>query len=352
MAINGVVHGPNEVSWGINEESAFGTPKADDATQWYRLDGPVPDPDYGVFHHNEMGNFNSRVLEALTAEFDSEKGGLRVIPFSDVNIQQVQCADLHYGVMQSVSEAGSTPWEKTFTWVGEVGTQTTQPDFSADAGHFMTVGINDPIASNHRKFTSCILRTLTVACDLTAEDKRLKASGEFISGFANDYTANFNGSGADFTSSAAEYYDFSAPTIKTVGGVDIVLYGFSVTLNNNAARVGGDTSGNAESYAVGVPMYETLVSITMKYDANTDGLIADMGAGTLKTIQLATGTDGADGNLDYLFDQCKIVGAPKDYGRAEGQAITIDCTVKANYSTGAHTTITMSDDTGDRQWPA
>ena len=140
---------------------------------------------------------------------------------------------------------------------------------------------------------------MTLACDLTAEDSRLKASGEFISGFANDETADFSGT---WTTSAAEYYDFSAPTIKTVGGSDIVLYGFSITLNNNAVRVGNDTSGDAETYAVGVPNYETLISLTMKYDANTDGLIGDLIAGYSRAIQLATGTDGADGNLDFLLD--------------------------------------------------
>ena len=200
MAINGVVHGSNEVQWGISEESTFGTAIADNGS-FYRFDGPVPEPDYGVYHHNEPGNLNSRVLEDTIIDFHSEAGGTRIIPFSDVNIVQVQMADLLYGVMQNVSEAASTPWEKTFTWVGEVGTQTTQPDFSADAGHFMTLGIYGPIASNHRKFTSCILRDLTLACDLTTDDKRLKASGTFISGFANDADANFSGT---WTNSAAE----------------------------------------------------------------------------------------------------------------------------------------------------
>jgi hypothetical protein len=346
MAINGIVHGSHEVQWGIAEESTFGTAIADNGS-FYRFDGPVPDPDYGVFHDNEPKNFNSRVLEDTTADFHSEAGGTRVIPFSDVNIQQVQMADLLYGVMQSVSEGAATPWEKTFTWVGEAGTQTTQPDFSANAGHFMTLGIYDPIASNHRKFTSCILRNLTLACDLTGGDGRLKASGEFISGFPNDTTANFSGT---WTSSAAEYYDFTKPTTKTVGAADIVLYGFSITLNNNAVRVGNTSAGSAETYAVGIPMYETTGSLTLKYDAVTDGLIANMIAGTSVAIQLATGTDGADGNLDFLLDECVLTGTPKDYGRPEGQAITIDFTVKADYSSGAHTTITMSDDTGDRAW--
>lgn len=346
MAINGIVHGSHESKIGIVEESTFGSPYAQ-AGVFIQLEADIPDPDYGVFQDNEPKNHGSRVLED-GQDYTTEKGGTRVIPIQNHIARYKDLAHFFYGVFQSVSENASTPFEKTFTWFGEAGTETTQPDFSADAGYFASIGIQDTIASNHRLFTSCICKSLTVSADLTSGDGRLRTNSEWISGFAALTNANLTGA---WLPMATAYFDFSAPTIKTIGGSDVVLYGFSFTFNNNGVRVGNDTSGDAETYSTGIPIYDATGSMTVKYDANTDSLIADMLAGTTRAIQVATGTDGADGNVDFLFDECKILGIPKGYGDPEGQKITIDFTVKADASTGAHTTVTMSD-TQDLVWPA
>ena len=69
MAINGIVHGSNEVQWGIAEESTFGTAIADNGT-FFKLDGPVPDPDYGVFHDNNMHNNKLYLMSAYIKIFN------------------------------------------------------------------------------------------------------------------------------------------------------------------------------------------------------------------------------------------------------------------------------------------
>jgi hypothetical protein len=344
MAIVGTNYAGAESKWAWVEEATFGTAIVDTAN-YSMFECTIPTGiDYGMVRSLDVKNDGSRMASDANVYYN-QTGGLRVIPFSDMIVRKTDLGVLLYLVTQNVSEAATTPYTKTFTLTNT----TTQPDFTANAGMFATIGIKDPIASNHRKFTSCILKTLTLTADLRSSDPRLKASGEFISGFANSATANFATGTWAYATQA--YFNMRALTTKQIGGTDIVLYGFTFTFNNNAVIMGCNTTGYAESYAVGVPEWEVTGELITKYDSVTDGLIANSIAGTGSKIQIATGTAAADGHFDFTANIGHYTGNPdKDYGAPEGQTITFPFKALYNVSPGAAGVVVTVSDATDRTW--
>lgn len=317
MAINGIVHGGSESKWGILEMSDFDA--AVSATGNHEMvEGPMPTVDPGLFRDNTVKAGDGR-MRAVANDFVSAKGGLRVISFSDMVVRHDDLGVLLYAVCQNVSEGAGTPFEKTYT----LANATTQPDFSADAGFFAQIGIYDTIASYHRAYTGCILRTLTLSVDL-ANDGLLRASGEWISGFAENTTTNFNT--GTWAYNAQDYFNFHVTPTKKIASADIVLHGFDITINNNAVRVGSTgANGDCETYALGIgdTGYEISGNIKTKFDVNTQGIIAADRAGTTTAIQLACGTDGATGNFDFTCASCLLQDPKDDYENAMGRSIDI-----------------------------
>ena len=336
MAIVGTVYGEHESKWGISEESEFGLP-IDDIGNFEKLNGPIPTVDKGLYKMNTVKGGDGRMRNASN-DFVSQAGGLRVISFSDVILNLEDLGLLLYLVCQNVAEDVGTPYEKTYT----LSTSTTQPDFAADAGAFVTVGIFDPIASYHRKYTSCILQTLTLSADLS-NDGLLRASGVFISGFTQDTTANFNTGTWNFNTQTL--FNLNTLSAKQVLSAEIVLYGFDITINNNAVRVGADSAGGAETYALATTEtgYDVTGNIKCKYDTGVQGAFAADIANTSVGIQLATGTDGATGNFDFTAAACILLDTEKDNADVRGQAINIP------FMANSSAIFTVSD-AQDRAW--
>jgi hypothetical protein len=332
MAINGIVHGGMESKWGISEESTFGTAIADGGA-FEMIEGPIGAVDPGLIRNTDVKHGDGRFLSASN-DYVSDKGGLRVISFSDMVVRGKDLGWLLYAVCQNVSEAVGTPFEKTYT----IANATTQPNFASNAGYFCTIGIYDTIGGYHRKYPSCILRTLTLTADL-AGDGLLRASGEWISGFTESTTATFSGSWAYNTQT---YYNFYATPTKTLSGGDVVLYGFDLTITNGAVRTGSTgANGICETYSLG--QYEITGNMNVKYDANVVGMFASERAGTSTAIQLACGPDGAIGNFDFTCSTCLLDTVTDDYTEARGRAINVP------FKAATSAVITCSD-ANDRTW--
>ena len=82
MAINGVVHGNQESTWGFAEETTFGTEIADNQN-FVNFDGPIPTVDYGIAQDLSVRNDRGRVASS-SDDYTSQIGGLRVLSFSDM----------------------------------------------------------------------------------------------------------------------------------------------------------------------------------------------------------------------------------------------------------------------------
>lgn len=338
MAIDGVVHSGSQTTWGISQESTFGTAVADAGT-FIQFEGPPPSIDWGLTQDLGVKNHGYRFAD-LSTTYNTQSGNLRVLSFSDLLVRRLDLAELLYAVTQTVTEAAGSPFQKDF----EIVSTTTQPDFASNAGYFATVAIRGQEANLDRKFTSCILRNLTLNADLTGGDGRLRASGEWVSGFSANTTAEMSGTWGYNTQ---YYYDFSSPTAKAIDANDLVLYSWSLTINNNAGRIGNDSSGDAESYKIGIPEYEVTGSLTLKYDDNTKGLLADFLAGTEEAITLSVGSAGAAGYFLINIDNAQYTGHEKDYG--EEEIVTIPFKAMGNGATDEFLDLRV-DDGNDQTW--
>ena len=335
MAIVGTVYAGTQSKWGFVEEATFGTAIADNQN-FAQFEGPVPSVNYGIIRDKDQKFNGSRVLQG-SEKYHTDGGGLREISFSDLIVRKLDLGDLLYAVCQNVTEGASTPYTKTYT----IDITTTQPDFASDAGYFATIGIYDPIASYMRKFTSCILRDLTLSADLSG-DGRLRASGTWISGFSASTTANFSGTWAYNTQA---YLDYHSMSTKQIEDTDVVVYGWDITVNNGAERV-GSASGDAETY--GIPMYNVTGNIRVKYDTSVQGLIADSIAGTGREIDLAVGTGGQDGHFSALLYDVYFDDISKEYGDPKGQLLNVP--FQARNLTSSDLALFTLSDADDRAW--
>lgn len=339
MAINNSIFSGSQSKWGISEETTFGTGIAD-AGAYEQLEGPIPSVDYGLTRDNSVKNDGTRV-KVYTNQYSTTTGGVRVISFSGLKVRRTDLCNLIYAVTQGWdSEGGSTPFSKVFSW----GPTDTQPLFGANAGKFYSVGILGPIASYMQRFPSCILRTLTLKPD---GDGRLVASGEWISGFAPVTTANHTGTWAY---NAQNYYNMRALSLKQIAAADIVLYDWSITFNNHAVVSSWNSTGYAEGYALACTDagYECTGSLTVKYDAVSQAYIADALAGTVRKVQISTGTNGQAGYLDFAMDYCLFDSPDKDHTLEVGQAVKLN--FGANSSTSGAGLAIQIDDDKDQGW--
>jgi len=337
MAIDAVVKAGTESKWGISQSSDFSA-AADGTANFEQFEGPIPTGiDYGVTRVIDPKANGSRVRQDAE-RFYTDSGGLRVIPFSDMVVRGRDLGSLLYAVTQNVSEGAGSPFTKTFT----INASTTQPDFASDAGYFAQVIINDPIASYHRLWKSCILRTLTLTSDF-AGDGRVMASGEWISGFPTTHTANLSGT---ITYNTQTYYQGNELSAKQIENIDQVVFGWSVTITNGAVRTGSDSGGDAETYSL--PLYDVTGEITCKYDTASLDFISKSLSGVGKEIDLQIGTGGATGHFGILLDEVVFDNTTKDYGDPRGQAITVPFTALNN--TGGNTAVFTVSDGLDQTW--
>lgn len=339
MAINNSIFAPSQSCWGIAEETTFGTAVADTGS-YEMVEGPIPTVDYGLQRDFTVKNDLTRVARTGN-QYSTTTGTVRAITFADAVIRRTDLCNYMVAVMQNVTEGTATPYQKTFTWT----VTNTQPLFSSNAGKFYTVGVVGPIASYMQKFTSCILKDLTLK---SGPQGRLAASGTWISGFAPATTANFTTT--NFAFQTQNYYNCHAMSLKQIAGSDVVLYDWSLKFENGAVPMSWGTTGYVESYALACDAngYKISGSLTMKYDAVTQGYIADALAGTPRKIQLSIGTGGQAGYFDVTLNACLFDAVDKDYGKPEGQAIVVPFIAGYNGS-DAVATITVQDGV-DQTW--
>ena len=334
MAINGVVYSGQEVKFGLSQEATFGTPIADSGAFVQIPNFGSVSVDYGLFSDHEPKHRDGAGAHTDDT-YVSETGGTRTITVSDIEIGLTELAELMYGVTQDVTEAAGTPFEKQFKLF------ETQPNFAADAGYFVTLAIDTGITNQSFKFTSCILKQLTISADMVGGDGRLRATAVFISGFAIDETANFTGT---WTIGTRTFFDYNQMTAKSHNANDLVIYSFDLDITNNAVRVGNDSSGDCETY--GILNKVVTGTITVKDDANSAAIRTDMKNGTGRTVMLTVGTVDNTGYVHLLLYNTHVLDVPLDLDRAEGQALPISYQVK----NGSSVPIIYVDDGVDQTW--
>lgn len=174
----------------------------------------------------------------------------------------------------------------------------------ANTGEYACVVLSSPDASHDRLMHSAILQELTLSMDPGTNGGLLTASGTFWSGYQPVI-------GAESTSPDATAVDwrkgFFDCTTTSVGGDDVVMNNFNLTISNPATRVGYETvnsiDGEPCAYMRGGQISVT-GSATVKLDDNVAQIITeDFLVGTSANVSIGDGS-----TIDFDIPTAKYTG--------------------------------------------
>jgi len=341
-------YAPSQFRLAISEEETFGT-AITEQSKFYELDIINPtrlDLASGMIEDTRKRSDGSRILSG-TDTYRTTTGGMYVIPFECIATRNTLDLLLYAAMQDIVSDGATTPFQCEFEW----DSGTTGPDFSTNAGKFLTVLGEDGTAN--WSATSCVVRNLTLSASPGSNGGRLTASGEFVTGFDVDITTVLatTASWVSPMTGTTDFFPFQAYQACTVGTNAIVPYSFSVTFNNNAVRVGHDKDGNAANYYMG--QFDLNMEIVAKLDAVTEPLVAKyrlspMDGSAEEAVVMTWGTDGDTGYLNFAMNAVYDAPDNRDFGAESGVGVTLSYSGRATSTVEA---IEVSIASGiDRDW--
>lgn len=210
------------------------------------------------------------------------------------------------------------------------GTQIGGSTTPADTGTF-SVLLNVPEADNSMLFTGCVLTSLTLSGDISEESGRIKMSGTMKTGMKPSFASNLNPSSTAhfntnyFTTDYGDDADTNAVT--TIAGItDPVMKSFSCTIENDAQFMGFNAAGDYQIIARALPEATATFDSVIKYDADTDGLIASFeGQSTSTVVNTLTAKDSVTRNVDFSIPKAIIT----DVSFSEEEAMFLSVSTRA-----------------------
>ena len=179
------------------------------------------------FQAADVERTGQRVLRP-TDHIKTYKGGTLTWSFDNLIVESEALLQL---LLQLVSEDDSP--EGTVAITGNQGTVAYEQ--GATTGEYACVVLSSPDADKDRLMHSSILQELTLTMSPDTNGGLLTASGTFYSGYQPVI-------GAEATSPNATSVDFTKGffdcTTSQVGGDDVVMNSFELTISNPAVRVG------------------------------------------------------------------------------------------------------------------
>jgi len=338
MAIVTQTYRSHEIQIGYAVESTFGTAIADDQNFTSLVEFDSISINHGVFQDLSSKRRGSVPHRYNEDAYVSETGMLREITINNLILRKLDLPIFLYALFQNVSEAVGDPYQKDYTF------PTTITDIGGSNGMFFTFGIDAHIASYDEKYTSCIVRNMTLKADRTAEDGRLMADITLISGFAGSDTANFSGT---WSPSAQAYFNMHKSSNDQIDDTDIVPYSWEITIDNKAVRGGGDSNGDAEYYHMLDEDADFDLNLSCKYDSAVQAELAAFRAGTETKFELGIGTGGTDG--DFAFSSYGHYTDHQRISNERGSGLNIP--VNCGYdNTGSNAPTISVADGQDRSW--
>ena len=170
----------------------------------------------------------------------------------------------------------------------------------------LTVALISPEGNNSEIYPGCFVDTFKMYAD-TASD-----GGRFKMDIALKTRYNISGSQAAPTTPTAypstfrTIYDLT--TKKSIGGVDVIMSKFELTLNSQVKFLGYGTNGVPETIARGLPEFIATGLFGIKYDANTAPMIPkqydenDIAVEISNNATWASATFGIKGDTAQISD--------------------------------------------------
>ena len=188
--------------------------------------------------------------------------------------------------------------------------------------------LQNPLATRDHYMHSANLQELTLSMSATADGGRLRASGQFMSGYKPIIENNSIGADTGDADYAKGLFDC---TTSTFGGDAAIVRDFSLTISNPASRVGWQgTGGETDGYSRG-GAFSITGSITMKSDSlqqiNDDTFWK---ANTTAALVLGEGT-----SLDFNLPAVNVSNISLDMAE-EGIFQTVDFTATSGADAGGN----------------
>lgn len=293
---------------------------------------------------DETKRADGSTVASVNDRYVTTAGGEYTIPIEGI-LTMEQAAYLFAGCFQYLtSEGASTPYAKLFT----LGTAVTPP---ANPTFLFTALIYDPSGKNV-ELQDCVIKNLTLSMSPGSAGGRITYSGTLYSGTAPDLTS-VTATTSDWDAPGTTYYglaNLDTPTIDVGGGaVDVVVFGWSLTVDNGATKFGFDANGNAQGIAIGAGTAGIAITgeLMTKYDTNTSNALEDFLANETLAISLpyyaTTSTD-----LAISINARHKSQPTKDFGNDAGVVITFP--FEGVYS-GSTAALTVNIEDGvDRTW--
>jgi len=224
------------------------------------------------------------------------KGGTFTWSFSDHVIEN----QLALQMLLQLATEDDTP-AVTAAITGNQGTVVYEE--GATTGEYACVVISSPDTDEDKLMFSSILEELTLSMDPSANGGRLTASGRFWSGYQpviDTENTSADATAVDFTKG---FFDC---TTMSIGGDDVVLSKFDITISNPATRVGYETVNSIthepSAYMRG-GMIDVTGNVSAKLDDNVTDTITDFRAGTSVNISIGDGS-----TIDFDIPTAKYTG--------------------------------------------
>jgi hypothetical protein len=357
MAVSGKVYSKSDFSVGIinKNATAFETAAANDAAYELLPVINVSAPVLNLVESGEIRSNNAGMVELDIDQFRTTKGGFITMDF-EVPAERDLIVRMLANVLQDHGESGSGPYVHTIQATS--GAALARPDFtgSSTAGipSVFDIGLYYPESAQDKMITSAVLQSLTMNFDMA--DGRCLLSGTFYSGmtssskFLVEQTLSANSAAPTLSSTSPTQIEsyFNVKKLDVDGQTleDIIVTAVSFTFENNVARVGRDSSGDAEAYAFGIPSVNITGEISLMYDGNvnfaaTKNILQDfLGSGDTRgataTLKLQQG-DGTVSTAGEMNIECEIYSTAVnlDPNADTGAVITIPFKVVQPTSSGA-----------------
>jgi len=356
MAVSGKVYSKSDFSVGIKNKNAtaFETAAANDAAYELLPVINVSAPVLNLVESGEIRSNNAGMIELDTDQFRTTKGGFITMDF-EVPAERDMIVRMLANVLQDHGESGSGPYVHTIQATSSAA--LARPDFtgSSTAGvpSIFDIGLYYPESAQDKMLTSAVIQSLTMNFDMA--DGRCLLSGTFYSGMASsskflvEQTLSANSAAPTLMSTSPtqieSYFDVKKLDVDGQTLEDIVITAVSFTFENNVARVGRDSNGDAESYAFGIPSVNITGELSIMYDGNVNfeatrniliDFLGDGTSGTRATLKLQQG-DGTVSTAGEMNIECEIYSTAVnlDPNADTGAVITIPFKVVQPTSSGA-----------------
>ena len=257
----------------------------------------VNDIDFSAgFQTADIERVGQRVMRP-TDHIKVYKGGTFTWSFSDYVVESEAALQL---LLQLVTEDDSP--DGTAEILGNEGTVAYEQ--GATTGEYACVVISSPDASHDRLMHSAILQELTLSMDPTSNRGRLTASGTFWSGYQPVIGAESTAADATAVNWTKGFFDC---TTTQVGGDDVVMNNFDITISNPAIRNGYETvnsiAAEPSAYMRGGQISVT-GNVSVKLDDNVAQIITEeFLAGVSANISIGDGSA-----IDFDIPTAKYTG--------------------------------------------